>query len=189
MRQAFFVVSEIERVAAFDAEEVAVDAALVAIVAAHDFHAGITTAHAERRFAAVAAMRADGPDVIHFPRTRLIAVGPGSERAHRTNVDAHAALFAIEVVFLVGRNDGTDTAILYAERPDVHRLAADAHAAITKNAPRPIEIDHRRPLLLFLVVLGLHEFRLGGPVGESHVLQFAFAARVAHGTIQRMIAQ
>ncbi len=44
--KAVFMVGEIERVTALDAEEVAIDAALVAVVAAHDFHAGIGTAHA-----------------------------------------------------------------------------------------------------------------------------------------------
>src|SRR6266550_4600509 len=45
--QAFCMVGEVEGVTALDAEEVVIDATLVAIVAAHDLHAGIGTAHAQ----------------------------------------------------------------------------------------------------------------------------------------------
>src|ERR1019366_4706629 len=96
--EALAVVGEVESIAALDAEEIAVDAALVAIVAAHDFHAGIGAAHAESGLAAVAAMSADGADVLHFPRTRLVAIRSRSQRPDRTDVDAHAALFAFEVI-------------------------------------------------------------------------------------------
>ncbi len=80
-------------------------------------------------------------------------------------------------------------AILNAECPDIHAFAADPHAAIAKNATRTVEEHHRRPLLLFLMILGVDIFRLGGAVGKSHVLQFAFAAGIAYRTIQRMISQ
>ena len=39
------------------------------------------------------------------------------------------------------------------------------------------------------MVLGLDELRFGGAVGERHVLQFAFAAGIAHRAIQRMVAE
>ena len=93
------------------------------------------------------------------------------------------------MVAFIRRDDRTDGAVLYAERPNVHAFAADAHAAITKDAARTIEIYDWRPLLFFFVVLGLHEFRFGGAVGERHVLKFAFAAGVAHRTIQRMVTK
>src|SRR5580704_6497218 len=134
-------------------------------------------------------MGADRAHVVHFPGTRLVAVGAGGERTDRTDVDAHAALFTVEMVFLIGRDHGTDAAVLDAERPNVHAFAADAHAAIAQNAARAVEIHYGRPLLFFFVVLGLHEFRFGGAVGESHVLQFTFAAGIAYGAIQRMVAQ
>ena len=134
-------------------------------------------------------MGADGADVVHLPWPRLVAVGAGSERTDRTNVDAHPALFAIKVVVLIGSDDRTDAAILHAQRPDVHAFAAHANAAITKDAARAIKVDHGRPLLLLFVVLRLHEFRFGGAVGERHVLQFALAARVADGAIERMVSE
>src|ERR1019366_1517304 len=72
------------------------------------------------------------------------------------------------------------SAVLHAERPNVHAFAADAHTAVAQNAARTVEVHHRRPLLFFLVVLGLRELGFGGAVGKRHVLQFAFAASVAH---------
>ena len=146
-------------------------------------------AHAQSGLASIAAMRADGAHVLHLPRPRLVAIRARGERADRADVDAHAALFALQMIFFIRSNDRTHAAVLHAERPHVHALAAYAHAAIAKNAARPVEEHHRRPLLLFLVVLRLHELRFGGAVGERHVLQFALAARIAHRTIQRMVAQ
>ncbi len=187
--QALGVVREVEGVAPLDAQEVIVDAALVAVVAAHNLHAGIGAAHAQRGLAAIAAMGADGADMLHLPGTGLVAIRARGERADRANVDAHAALFALQVIFFIGRNDGTDTAVLHAQRPHVHAFAADAHAAVAQDAARPVEEHHRRPLLLILVLLGLHVPGFGGAVGERHVLQFAFAARVAHRAVQGMVAE
>src|ERR1017187_4515929 len=103
--------------------------------------------------------------MIHFPRTRLVAVSAGGERSDRAEVDAHPALFAVETVALVGRDDRIDAAVLHAQRPNVHAFAAHAHAAIAQDAARAVEIGHRRPLLFFPVVLDLDEFRFGGAVG------------------------
>ncbi len=82
-----------------------------------------------------------------------------------------------------------DAAIVNAQRPDVHALAADADAAIAKYAARTVEVHHRRPLLLVAVVLDLDELRLGRAVLEGHVLQFALAARIAHRAVERMVAE
>src|ERR1039457_691874 len=93
------------------------------------------------------------------------------------------------MIRLVGCDDGADTAILNAESPYVHPLATNAHATITKNAARAVEIDDGRPLLLFAMVFRLGVLGFGSTVGESHVLQFAFAAGIAHGAIERMVAK
>ena len=93
------------------------------------------------------------------------------------------------MVFFIRCDDRNDPAVLHAERPHVHAFSADPHAAVAKYAARAIEIHHGRPLLLVLVVLGLHEFGLGRSIRESHILQFAFAARVAYRAIERMIAE
>ena len=189
LRQALLVMHKVKSVATFHAEEIAVDPALVTIVAAHDLRPGITTAHTERRLASIPAVGADRADVVHFPRPGLVAIRSRRECADWADVDAHTTLFAVEMVFLVGRDDRTHGAVLNAERPNVHAFAAHPHAPIAQNAARPVEIHYRRPLLFFFVVLGLHEFRFSGAVGKSHILQFAFAAGIANRAIQRMIAE
>ena len=187
--KAFFMMRKIECIAALDAQEIAINPALVAVVTADNLRASVALAHAQRGLTPVPAMGADRADVVHFPRTRFVTVRARGERADRADVDAHPALFAVQMIFLIGSDDRTDAAILDAQRPNIHAFAADAHAAVAKDAARTVEINHRRPLLLFLVVLGLHELRLGRAVGERHVLQFAFAASIAHRTIQRMVAE
>src|SRR5579883_1055857 len=169
------MLDEIEPVAALDAKELAVDPAAVAVVAAHD----LAVAHAERRPAAVAAMRADRADVLHFPRTRLIAVNPAGQRADRTDVDAGPALVAFQMIVMI-RNDLRDhAAVRDPERVHAHAFIADAHAAIAKNAARRVKEHHRRPLLFGCMDLALREPAFARAVTEHHVLQFAFAALVA----------
>src|SRR6185503_4951203 len=187
--QAIFVIGKVKSVAALDAEEVAVDAAFVAVVAAHDFHAGVGAAHTQSGFASVGAVGAGGANVVHLPGTRLVAVSARGERAHWANVDAVAALFTFEMVAFVGSDDGGNAAVLHAESPDVHGLSADAHAAIAQNASRAVEEDHWRPLLFVAVVLGLDVFRFRRAVGERHILEFTLAAGVADGAVQGMVAE
>ncbi len=183
------VVRKIEGVASLDAQEIAVDAALVAVVAAHDVHAGVGAPHAQRGLAAVAAVSAHGADVVHLPGARLVAVGAAGERAHGADVNAHAALFAPQGILLVGRDHLRGAAVLDAQRPHVHGFAADAHAAVAHDAARPVEVDHRRPLLLVAMVLDVNQLGLGGAVGERHVLELALAAGIAHRAIQGMVAE
>src|ERR1035438_7465398 len=161
------VVGKIERIAPLDAEKVVVDPALIAVVATHNLHARVRAAHAQGCLASVPTVRADCGYVVHLPRPRLVAVSARRERPDRTDVDTHAALFTLEVIVLVGRDDRTDAAILYAQGPHVHALAAHANAAITKDASRPVKVHHRRPLLLLAMVLGLREFRF--QIGRAHV--------------------
>ena len=94
---AVVVVGEVEGVTALVAEEVAVHAGLVAVVAAHDLGAVGGGADAEGGLAAVAAVGADGGDVVHLPGAGLVAVGAGGEGADGAGVDAHAALLAVDV--------------------------------------------------------------------------------------------
>ncbi len=181
------MIGKIESVPSLDAQKIAIDAALVAIVAAHDFHSGVGTANTERGLAAVCAMRAGRADVLHFPRACLVAIRARGERAHWADVNAHAALFAIEVVLHVRHDRRTRAAILNAECPNIHPLAANAHTAITQNAAGAIKVHDRGPLLLITMRLEVNVFRFSCAVGECHVLQFAFAAGIAHRAIQRMI--
>ena len=146
-------------------------------------------AHAERGLAAVRAVRADGADVVHLPGPRLVAVGAAGERAHRADVDAGAALVALQMVALVGRDFRNHAAVDHAQRVHAHAFVADAHAAVAQNAARRIEEHHRRKLLFVHVDLGFGEAAFARAVAEHHVLQFALAAFVAHRAIQRMVGE
>src|SRR5271155_2641879 len=100
----------IEGVASLDAEEVAVDAALIAIVAADDLHAGVSAAHAESGLASISTVLACGGDVVHLPRAGLVTVGSAGERADGADIDALSALFAFEMITFVGSDDAVHAA-------------------------------------------------------------------------------
>src|SRR6476469_6297593 len=134
-------------------------------------------------------MRADGANVLHLPRAGLVTIRAGGERADRAYVNAHAAFFAVKMVAFIRGDHGTGAAKLHAERGDVHAFTADAHTAIAEDAARAIKEHHRGPLLLFFMKLAFHIARLGRAVFERHVLQFAFAAGIADGAIQGMVAE
>ncbi len=99
------MVREIKGVAAFDAEKVSINAALIAIVSAHNVHSSIGAQHTERGLASVAAVGARGSHVLHLPRTRLIAIRSRGQRADRTDVDAHATFFTLKMVFFIRRDN------------------------------------------------------------------------------------
>ena len=96
------MVREIERIAALDAQEVAVDAAFIAVVSANDFRALIGLARTQSRGAAVTTVGAHGSCVVHLPRTRLVAVRAGGQRTDRTGIDAHTALLTLQMVLPIG---------------------------------------------------------------------------------------
>ncbi len=159
--QAVGMVGKIEGIASLDAEKVAVDAALVAVVAAQDLRAVIHAAHAQGGLASVSAVGADGGDVVHLPGAGFVTIGARGERSHRADVNAHAALFAVQVIALVGGNGAGDAAVLYPERPHVHAFTAGAHAAVAEDTARPVEEYYRGPLLFLAVLLDLGVERLG----------------------------
>src|SRR5580765_6782701 len=179
------MLGEIEDEAAFHAQEVAVDPAHIAIISAQNF----VVADAEGGFAAVRAMRANGGNVFHFPRPRFVAIGPAGQRANRADVDAHAALFALQMIAGVGDDHAVGAAHADSERFHVHAFVANAHAAETQNAARSIVINDFRPLFFGPVNLFFHEAAGIGAVAETHALQFALAALVADRAVQRMVGQ
>src|SRR5437773_4561623 len=91
---------EIECIAALDAQELAIDTGLIAVIGAND----LVVADAERDLAAIRAVRADRARVLHLPGPRLITIRAAGQRADRADVDAHAAFVALEVIFMVGRD-------------------------------------------------------------------------------------
>src|SRR5262249_5533060 len=149
--QAIFMVGKVKSVAALDAKEVIVDPALVTVIASHDLHAGVATAHTKRCLTSIAAVSAGRAHVFHLPGASLVAICARSQRAHGADVDAHAAFFALEVVFLVGYNRRDDAAVVDTQGPNVHALAADAHAAIAQDAARTVKVNDWGPLLLVAV--------------------------------------
>src|ERR1035441_6213864 len=170
------MIVEIESVPPFDAQEFAVHARPVAIVAADD----AVVARSQRGLAAVRAVRADGPYVGHFPRPRLVAVSPAGQRAYRADVDARAALVALQVVPVVGSDLRKHAAVDHAQRAHSQPFTANAHAAEAQDAARRVEVHHRRKLLFRRVHLGFRVPAFARAVAEGHVLQFALAALVAH---------
>src|SRR5581483_1421676 len=137
------ILIEIEGVAALHAQKFAIHARAIAIVGAND----LSISHSERGFAAVRAMRADSPDVLHLPGTRLIAIAAGCQRAHWADVDASAAFIAFEMVTTIRNDLGSRPAISDTERVYAQAFTADAHTAVTKDAARRIVKHNRRPLL------------------------------------------
>ena len=90
----------------------------------------------------------------------------------------------------MARNDfGIDAAICQAQCADTHAFIANTDAAIAKNAARPIVEHNRGPLLFRHVLLHFGKAAFARAVLEHHVLQFALAALVANGTIQRMVRE
>src|SRR5579863_5249393 len=140
--QAFRTVHEIAGVPPLDAQEFAVEARAVAIVAADDF----VIANAQRGLAAVGAVRANGPDVFHLPGPRLIPIRAAGERAHRTDIDAHPALVAFQVIEMIGLDDRNRPSIAHAQRFHAHAFVADPNAAVTQNAAWFIVKHNGRPL-------------------------------------------
>ena len=183
--QSFRVIVEIEAVAALNAQKLAVDPGVVAVVAADD----AVVARAQRGLAAIRAMRADGAHVDHFPGPRFIPVDAAGQRAHRADIDAGAALVALQVVALVGCDFGDRPAVDHAQRGHAHAFVADAHAAVAQDAARRVEEHHRRELLLGRVDLLFRVAAFARAIAEGHVLQFAFAALIAHRAIQRMVGE
>src|ERR1700753_1760729 len=126
-------------------------------------------------------MSADRSYMVHFPWPSLVTVGAGGQGAYGTGIDTHAALFAVDMGQVVGRNFRSDVgrnhrrraAILNTQREDVHAFATHAHATVAKDAPRTVEKPNRRPLLFVAMILGLGVEAVRRAVLERHVLQLA----------------
>src|SRR5579863_3222680 len=109
---------EIESVASLDAQKFAVDSRMIAIVAADD----LVVADTQRGLAAIGTMRTNSSDVMHFPGPRLIAIHAACQRAHRADVDAHAAFIALQVIEMVGSDFRMSATIDHAQRVHAHAL-------------------------------------------------------------------
>src|ERR1700735_5783704 len=153
---------------------------MVAIVGSQD----LVVTHAQRGLAAIRAVGARIWHIGHFPGTRLITIGATGQRADRANINAHAAFFAGQVAGLVGDDDGVHAASADAQSLYIHAFIAYAHAAEAHDAARRIVIDQRRPFFFGVMQFFFGETAVVQTVAESHVLQFALAALVAHRAIE-----
>src|SRR5207302_2011331 len=119
----------------------------------------------------------------------FVAIRTASERANGTDIDAHAAFFALQMIFAIGNDHAVGAAHPDAEGLDVHALIANAHAAETENAARGVVIDQLGPLFFGAMDFFFNKAAGVGAVAEDHVLEFALAALVANRTIQRVIGE
>src|ERR1019366_5592395 len=85
----------------------------------------------------------------HLPGAGLVAVGAAGERADGADIDAGAALVALQVIAHVGSNLAGHAAVDDALRAHAQSLIAHAHAAEAQDAARRIEEDHGGELLLW----------------------------------------
>src|SRR5579862_5254781 len=118
-------------------------------------------------------MRAYGGRVGHFPRPRFVAIGSAGERADGTDINAHAAFFAFEMVFAIWNDDGIYAALADAERFHAHAFIANTDAAEAQNAARRVVINRLGPFFFRSVIFFFDEAALVRAVTENHVLQFA----------------
>src|SRR5689334_9528541 len=123
--------------------------------------------------------------MLHLPGPRFVTIRAAGERPDGTDVDARAALIAVEMIAAVRNDLCLDTAISDAQRLHPNAFVANANAAVAENAAGRIIKHDRRPLALVIMMLDFDEPALARAVAERHVLQFAFTALVAHGTIER----
>src|SRR5262249_46459479 len=101
------MLNEIESVTSFDAQELAVNPAVVAIISSDD----LPVANTQSGSAAVSAVRANRADVLHFPGPRLITINSTRKSAHRTNIDTRAAFVAFQIFVVIGNDFRNHTAI------------------------------------------------------------------------------
>src|SRR5260370_29858400 len=125
---------------------------------------------------------------MYFVRASFGSIGGAGQRTHRANINAHSALFGVQVIFAVGDDNRVRATHAHAQRLHIHAFITNTHAAEAQDAARRIVINQVRPLFLWPVNLFFHEPAGVGAVAEHHVLQFALAAFVADRTIPRVVA-
>src|SRR5437016_12363530 len=103
------------------------------------------------------------------------------QSSRRTNFNAIATLGAVQPA-AISSDYRVRTAIAGLDCIFAHPLVADARAAFAQDATLRIVGDHRRQIFFRMVILLFREALFEIPPIESQLLQFAFAAAIAHGT-------
>src|SRR5436309_2211247 len=106
--------------------------------------------------------------MVHFPWAGFVAIDAGRQRADGTDVNARAALIALEMITVRRRDLANHAAIDDAERTYSVSLAADANTAVAQDTARGVEEDYWRKLLLIDMMLNLRKPALAGSVPEHH---------------------
>src|SRR5437016_14078909 len=91
------VFREVKPKPSLHAKEILVDSAQVPVVRTQN----LVVAYAQCDLAAIRAVRAYRRDVRHFPGPRFIPVCPARQRPHRAYINAHPALFALQMILAV----------------------------------------------------------------------------------------
>src|SRR5262249_30885965 len=150
-REPLGVIHELVAEAPAHAQVLLVDAAELRAARAQDLGA----AHAEPHRAAVRAPRAHGDVLAQVPRPRLEPVRQRGERADRADLDAIAALLALERLAVERRDLGPHAALMGGERVVAHDLVAVAHAAHADDAAIGFLLHDRAQVLGLERALGL----------------------------------
>ena len=107
------------------------------VTAAHPLH--LLVADGELDVALRRAQRADAAGALDVPRSGAEPVGPGGERAHRTQLDDVAAERGHVGVAVVGADEGVGGALGEDQLVVLGDLLREAHAAVAKDAPLAVD--------------------------------------------------
>src|SRR5437867_1155024 len=132
---------------AFDAEKLTIMSVNIAI-ARDDTHQ-LRSARAERHLASIRAIRASRNDLIELPRPSLMAIRTIEQRSRRTNLDAIAALRAIQPT-AVSSDDCICAAITGLDGLLAHPFITYPRATLAEDAALGIVCNHRRKIFLRL---------------------------------------
>ena len=145
-------------------------------------------AHRRVDVAADGAETADGRHVLNVPRPCLEAELGRRERADRAELDHVARERRPVRIALERRNLGVGTTVSRHELVVFGNVRRESRAAITENAALAVERDQRRNRdRLFERDLRERHPCPARAIAEREVLQWALAALVAHGAVERVV--
>src|SRR2546429_7224525 len=172
--------------AALDAKELAVVPIHVTIARDNTYQVAAT--RAQRHLTAVRAVSAGRNCLRQFPWSMLMTISSIKQGACRADLDAVAALRAIQPAAERADNR-VRAAIAGFDRFFAHPFVADARATLAENATLRIVGDHRRKIFLSSRILAFNKALFQIAPIESQLLQFALAAPITDGAIQRVIRE
>ena len=158
------------------------------VVLRHDAQ-HFTTARMQEQVRAKRVVITDRFPRDQFPGTRLEPERLVGQRANRADINDVAAEFGLDRLADVGPDLGVFAAANAAKLTGAGNFTHEAHAARAMDAAGHVGRDQRPDVLVGNNTLALDKPRHRTPVAHGDVLQFALAALVADGAIERMIDQ